>query len=458
MTMLRHRRPVTALGTVLASVLLVGAATTTSSADDLLPDPESLVTSVPLPTPTKTDDAVPPLEPLPSAPAPPALPGGDSGSGDSSGSGSGGSGQSGSGSSGGSRGTPSSGSTGSGSAAAKPKQPTAKPGDTPAEARLLRSIDRELPRYTDPEAPKAVVDRTVAVQRIDALIARYRSQMSRDRVAIAAAKAWLSAGSSLDDLTRREAELAAQLVELQSVGSTPLELTGVRLEQAPLRMQGEILRAELAKAKTGLPRLERRVKSTEARVAALEGTRATALDQLRAVAPTDIKGNQARLLASGRLATQIRQLSAQLVASGRSVDGTGRFARPGTGVITSPFGERFHPILKYRKMHTGLDIGRGDGLIRAADNGVVLLTARNGGYGLLTVVDHGTIGTRKIATLYAHQSRFLVKPGQRVQKGEVIGVIGSTGLSTGPHLHFEVRDSGAIVNPEPWLNIARQLH
>jgi murein DD-endopeptidase MepM/ murein hydrolase activator NlpD len=450
--MLRHRRPVTALGTVLASLAFVGFATVPSSADEL-PDPTTLLTPLPLPLPSPTKTSAPELPvplpvPLPSAPSRPGTGGGDdsgdSGPDDNTGSP-------------GTSGTSSGGTSGSAKKTVKPKPVPAKPGDTPAEARLLRAIDRELPCYSDPEAPKALVDRTVAVQRLDALIARYRTQITQDQLAISAAKAWLAAGSSLGDLSRREAELGQQLVELQSTGSSPLELTGLRLEQAPLRMQGEILRAELTKANAQLPRLERRVKATQARVAALEVTRAAALDQLRAAAPADISGNRTHLMASSRLAQQIRQLSAQLRASGRTVNGTGVFTRPGTGVVTSHFGPRFHPILKYRKMHTGLDIGRGDGLIRAADDGVVLLTARNGGYGKLTVVDHGTIGGRQISTLYAHQARFLVKPGQRIQSGDIIGVIGSTGLSTGPHLHFEVRDAGAIVNPEPWLSARRRL-
>ena len=72
-------------------------------------------------------------------------------------------------------------------------------------------------------------------------------------------------------------------------------------------------------------------------------------------------------------------------------------------------------------------------------------------YGNFTVIDHGTIGGRHITTAYAHQARFLVEPGQRVRKGQPIGVVGATGWATGPHLHFEVRDDGAVLDPAPWL-------
>jgi murein DD-endopeptidase MepM/ murein hydrolase activator NlpD len=112
---------------------------------------------------------------------------------------------------------------------------------------------------------------------------------------------------------------------------------------------------------------------------------------------------------------------------------------------------RFHPILHYTKLHTGTDFGHDDNVIQAADDGVVIMTVFNRAYGNMTVIDHGTIDGRHITTFYGHQSRFLVKEGQRVKKGDVIGVIGATGYATGPHLHFEVRDDGAVEDPAPWL-------
>lgn len=72
-------------------------------------------------------------------------------------------------------------------------------------------------------------------------------------------------------------------------------------------------------------------------------------------------------------------------------------------------------------------------------------------YGLFTVIDHGVIEGQRVTTAYAHQSSVLVKPGQEVSKGDPIGVLGSTGYSTGPHLHFEVREDGTVVDPLTWL-------
>ena len=93
-------------------------------------------------------------------------------------------------------------------------------------------------------------------------------------------------------------------------------------------------------------------------------------------------------------------------------------------------------------MHTGTDFSAGDGLVYAADDGVVLFTEYNTAYGNMTVIDHGKIGGLRMTTLYAHQSAVGVKPGDAVIKGQAIGVIGSTGYATGPHLHFEVRING----------------
>jgi murein DD-endopeptidase MepM/ murein hydrolase activator NlpD len=112
---------------------------------------------------------------------------------------------------------------------------------------------------------------------------------------------------------------------------------------------------------------------------------------------------------------------------------------------------RYHPILHYRKLHTGTDFAGGGSAIRAADDGRVIMTLVSEAYGRFTVIDHGVIGGHRITTAYAHQSRFLVREGQRVRKGEQIGVIGSTGYSTGPHLHFEVRRDGILVDPMTWL-------
>jgi murein DD-endopeptidase MepM/ murein hydrolase activator NlpD len=124
------------------------------------------------------------------------------------------------------------------------------------------------------------------------------------------------------------------------------------------------------------------------------------------------------------------------------------FRAPVGAPISSGFGIRVHPILGEVRMHTGLDYAAGTGVaIKAAGGGIVIWAGPRGGYGNAVVIDHG----RGLATLYAHQSRVNAAVGQRVNAGQVVGFVGQTGMSTGPHLHFEVRELGAPVDPMGYL-------
>jgi murein DD-endopeptidase MepM/ murein hydrolase activator NlpD len=130
--------------------------------------------------------------------------------------------------------------------------------------------------------------------------------------------------------------------------------------------------------------------------------------------------------------------------------GTGVYTWPAPGYssITSPYGWRYHPILKVNKLHTGVDIGAPMGAnIVAADAGKVIYAGWQNGYGQTVIIDHGA----GKSTLYGHQSKIMVSYGQSVDKGQIIGKVGSTGWSTGPHLHFEVRINGSPTNPMSYL-------
>lgn len=128
--------------------------------------------------------------------------------------------------------------------------------------------------------------------------------------------------------------------------------------------------------------------------------------------------------------------------------GTGRLMWPCSGRVTSPFGWRVHPVLHKQKFHSGIDISAGMGTpVCAADSGVVIVSGWNGGYGKMVVIDHGN----HISTLYGHNSVLRVNVGDKVTQGQIIALSGSTGLSTGPHVHFEVRVDGRPANPLSYL-------
>ncbi len=135
-------------------------------------------------------------------------------------------------------------------------------------------------------------------------------------------------------------------------------------------------------------------------------------------------------------------------ASSNNMKVAGGFIKPISGRITSPYGWRVHPIFKSRTFHSGIDIGGPfNGAVQASNSGKVIYAGWYGGYGKVVIIDHGLYNGAKITTLYAHLNSWNVKVGQYVSRGQVIGREGSTGYSTGPHVHFEVRVNGQTKNP-----------
>ncbi|MTI71524.1 MAG: peptidase M23 [Firmicutes bacterium] len=138
----------------------------------------------------------------------------------------------------------------------------------------------------------------------------------------------------------------------------------------------------------------------------------------------------------------------RMESAGKYTGGRMAWPVPAYRKVTSPYGYRIHPVFKTKKFHTGIDLRAYYGTtIVAANGGVVKISGWLGGYGKVVLIDHGG----GISTLYAHNSRLLVKEGQRVTRGQAISKAGSTGYSTASHLHFEVRDKGKYENPLPWI-------
>lgn len=234
---------------------------------------------------------------------------------------------------------------------------------------------------------------------------------------------------------RKAAENAVRRVESQLEG-TQIELQGLAQQQQQARSQLQGLANERGQLVAVASQQRRQV---AAEVAQLEELSAQEEANLEAL----IAQRQAELEAEREAAERARR-AGQPAPPGPATASSGYLQWPVRGPITSPFGWRIHPISGVRSFHEGIDIGVASGTpIGAAEAGRVIYAGWYGGYGNYILVDHGG----GISTGYAHCSAIYVSVGQDVQRGQTIGAVGSTGYSTGPHLHFEVRINGKPVDP-----------
>ena len=238
----------------------------------------------------------------------------------------------------------------------------------------------------------------------------------------------------INEIKKERAEIEAHKQKLEADRAKLVEL-----EKAALAKQAEI---EQKKA-------ERNVVLQKA-----QNDRATAMQAIEELNASSaqvsamLKERQAARAAAAAAAAAAAQSSGGQGASDNWVQGTGQLGWPVSGEITSPYGYRVHPIWGTTIYHSGIDIGVDEGTpVHAADGGVVVWSRWMGGYGYAVVIDHGN----GLSTLYGHNSELAVDEGQSVAKGQVISYAGSTGNSTGPHVHFEVRVNGDPVDPMGYL-------
>jgi murein DD-endopeptidase MepM/ murein hydrolase activator NlpD len=280
-------------------------------------------------------------------------------------------------------------------------------------------VDRAIAAYTGEKGGARYADLLLHVRSIRDLSAAsvyVQSALDDDRAVVRRYEQLKSQVSGLRDSLDSDRSQARSQRDV--VASQEQDLSSRRQAQDSLRQQAA---AEVAKQNDLLGQLQSRKAEFEGQIVALQRQSDALASQLR-----------------GRQSGQV------LVPSGHGV-----LAVPIPGApITSGFGPRVHPIYGDVRMHTGIDFGASAGTpIRAAADGVVVSAGPLGGYGNATVIDHGN----GLATLYGHQSRIAVSPGQRVSRGQIIGYVGCTGLCTGPHLHFEVRVRGTPVDPMQYL-------
>jgi len=210
-----------------------------------------------------------------------------------------------------------------------------------------------------------------------------------------------------------------------------------------MREQKEIVvlaRGKLEKEKTELLGLRA---NKEERTEVL-GIKMSAVSTEQKVVKTDLVALEKREDNLAKDAKKLTDIIKNMKLAEKYVGGEMMWPAKGYYKITSPFGYRIHPILKVKKLHTGIDIGIPYGKsISAAQSGTVVYAGWMGGYGKVALIDHGG----GMTTLYAHNSKLVVKKGQTVEKGQKISECGSTGQSTGAHLHFEVRKNGDYIDP-----------
>ena len=220
-------------------------------------------------------------------------------------------------------------------------------------------------------------------------------------------------------------------------------LEDLKKKRAELEANQEILKSNMAKIKV----VHSEVSSKQQLVAQKTSEREAAYnDALAEQERLDEEYNEL-MATSERIANMIRNLESGGTISSSSIVSSG-YAWPIAGEITSPFGWRVHPVFGTEKFHTGLDIAAdyGDPIV-ASNSGTVIYADWMGGYGNAVMIDHGG----GIVTLYGHNSSLAVYDGQQVAKGQIIAYAGSTGYSTGPHCHFEVRIHGEVTDPLDYL-------
>lgn len=354
-------------------------------------------------------------------------------------------------------------------------------------ARKLKKITDELDKKVDAlqaDADALAPQISAAAKRVDALrsqVTRLRSTIASKSVEVSVTAAhysrqqgllgeraiasykqdkWslvslLLGSSNLGELIAR-AEFVGRVLQANSSVTAELDTTRRALERQQAELDHDL--DDLTAKRQEASAVESHLKHLQAVRQGKADAQDAVLSEKSHLLAQSVK-NSKRLLAVARAEeAESARISAELARARR---GSGKYHGamawpvPGFYNITSAFGMRMHPILKVKRMHTGIDIGKnkaraiaGAAIVSAGD-GTVISAGSRSGYGNTVMIDHGN----GVVTLYAHQPSggIKVSTGQRVKKGQRIGTVGMSGYATGPHLHFEVRVNGSPVNPTQYL-------
>jgi len=288
------------------------------------------------------------------------------------------------------------------------------------------------------------------------------------------ARAVYQSGGSMSDMSmlleaQSPADFAERMVAFQTVLNSQRsaldDLQTVQTTYADRTDALEVVRDKVAAADEKAQRelgviagLAARAQAAETEVRRLVTARAAAVAATNAAQVVDAAQGQVQQGSQTSLQAQLLAQAKALLGPAGSRPGSSVPSVPGTlswpahGPITSPFGMRVHPITGVRKLHTGTDLGVPCGTpVHAAREGTVLSAGWDTAYGFRTVVSHGVVNGALLTTTYNHQSHVGVSAGQHVDVGQVIGLSGTTGYSTGCHLHFELLVNADFVDPMPWM-------
>lgn len=260
--------------------------------------------------------------------------------------------------------------------------------------------------------------------------------------------------SGMDGLTRVDSAVRSQQRTITRLGerraaniSNQDRLDAIADEISDLKDEA----AEVVLEKESAERVAREAKDALDSLISQKDTAAKTIEENQAATAEELEKQKEE---QERLADQIREWQEDNGDGNRTLPGDGFLKNPAPGYpITSQYGWRVHPIAGVRRLHSGTDFGVPCGNeVYASADGVVVSSGGAGGYGNRVVISHGKSNGASIATTYNHNTRNLVTSGQSVKQGDAIALAGTTGSSTGCHLHFEVMQNGSYVDPMDWIS------